>query len=260
MIAKAHRSFFIQSLLKTCGMVPLKTAAIVLLSGGLVVLNLVGGGCSASHQVTEQAPGAQSLPAKTGPGDLTHNTALGRGGEEETREFATVSHPETGGVQMKLESTAFANQGPIPRDYTEDGKDISPPLKWSDPPEGTKEFALICDDPDAPSPRRPAPEPWVHWVIYGIPAEVRELPAGIPAKERLDVPKGAVQGKNSWGTIGYRGPAPPRGSGRHRYVFTLYALDKPLELAPGATKAQLLKAMEGHVLATAQWIGTYERP
>ncbi len=161
---------------------------------------------------------------------------------------------------MKLESPAFAHQGAIPKDYTEDGKDISPPLRWSEPPPGTQEFALICDDPDAPSPRRPAPEPWVHWVIYGIPGDVRELPAGIPRSERLEEPAGARQGKNSWGTIGYRGPAPPRGSGRHRYVFSLYALDRPLNLGPGATKAELLRAMEGHVLASAQWIGTYERP
>lgn len=170
---------------------------------------------------------------------------------------ATSSEDKTA---MKLESPAFAHQSPIPKDHTEDGKDISPPLQWSDPPEGTKEFALICDDPDAPSPRRPAPQPWVHWVIYGIPADVRELPAGVPPKEKLDSPAGARQGKNSWGSIGYRGPAPPRGSGKHRYVFTLYALDQPVTLGPGATKAELLKAIEGHVLATAQWIGTYERP
>jgi Raf kinase inhibitor-like YbhB/YbcL family protein len=226
----------------------------------LLVLALFCGGCSMSHQVSEEVRAPRGLSGETAAGELQDSTTKRGISEEVTPEAPDVFQPEKGGPQMKLESTAFRNQSPIPRDHTEDGRDVSPPLKWSDPPAGTKEFAIICDDPDAPSPRRPAPEPWVHWVIYGIPADVRELPAGIPAKEKLDTPRGAVQGKNSWGTVGYRGPAPPRGSGRHRYVFTLYALDTSLGLAPGATKAQLLKAMEGHVLATAQWIGTYERP
>lgn len=226
----------------------------------LWVLGLVTPGCfGSSPPVQERASGGPgSLPAELGssPGELAvgREDSAGRDGGE-----SAISSTE-GKPKMKLESPAFAHMSPIPKDHTEDGKDISPELRWSDPPAGTREFALICDDPDAPSPRRPAPQPWVHWVIYGIPADVRELPAGIPRQEKLEKPAGARQGKNSWGTIGYRGPAPPRGSGRHRYVFTLYALDQAVALGPGATKTELLKAMEGHILATAEWIGTYERP
>jgi len=160
---------------------------------------------------------------------------------------------------LKLTSSAFGPGEPIPRKYTGDGENVSPPLAWTGLPEGTKELALICDDPDAPSPRRPAPKPWVHWVLYKIPPTVTELPEGIPPKAQLDNPPGALQGKNSWPTVGYRGPEPPRGSGRHRYVFKLYALDEPLSLPPEANKQALLAAMKGHILAEAQLIGTYER-
>ncbi|MCS7238887.1 MAG: YbhB/YbcL family Raf kinase inhibitor-like protein [Thermoguttaceae bacterium] len=225
--------------------------ALFLLASSLLIW--AGGGCSP----TSPAIGEKGPP----PGLAISPAAATSSGQtlSETGQTASLQSSEDKPT-MKLESPAFAHQSPIPKDHTEDGKDISPPLRWSNPPEATREFALICDDPDAPSPRRPAPQPWVHWVIYGIPANVRELPAGIPQKEKLDSPAGARQGKNSWGTIGYRGPAPPRGSGTHRYVFTLYALDQPVNLGPGATKAELLKAMDGHILATAQWIGTYERP
>jgi hypothetical protein len=124
-------------------------------------------------------------------------------------------------------------------------------------PAGARELALICDDPDAPTP-----QPWVHWVIYGIAADVRALPEGIPKDPQLTKPIGARQGKNSWdsgATIGYRGPMPPPGHGTHHYHFKLYALDKRLELASSATKEQLLAAMKGHVLGEAELIGTYER-
>lgn len=166
-----------------------------------------------------------------------------------------------GSGKMKLTSTAFAHGSKIPMEYTADGQDRSPPLSWSGAPEGTKSFALICEDPDAPSPRRPAPNPWVHWVIYNIPANRTELPAGLPRD--LDLPSvgGARQGKNSWpsGNIGYRGPAPPPGSGPHRYFFRLYALDTTLQLPAGATKDQLLKALQGHIIDQAEWMGIYER-
>jgi Raf kinase inhibitor-like YbhB/YbcL family protein len=162
---------------------------------------------------------------------------------------------------MKLTSSAFADETKITAKYTTVGADVSPPLAWTGAPTGTKSLALICDDPDAPSPRKPGPEPWVHWVIFNIPGDATALPEGVERKPEPKQIAGARQGKNSWTSdnIGYRGPAPPPGSGPHRYFFRLYALDKQLELTPGASKAELLKAMAGHVLAEAQTFGTYER-
>jgi Raf kinase inhibitor-like YbhB/YbcL family protein len=134
-------------------------------------------------------------------------------------------------------------------------------LAWAEVPAATKSLALVCDDPDAPSPRKPAPDPWVHWVIFNIPADAARLPSGVKRKREPDEIPGARQGVNSWPSdnVGYRGPAPPPGSGKHRYFFKLYALDSVLELKAGATKQQLLAAMKGHVLAEGQLIGTYER-
>ncbi len=161
-------------------------------------------------------------------------------------------------MKLKLTSTAFRPSATIPRKFTGEGDDVSPPLAWEGMPAGTKEFALICDDPDAPSP-----EPWVHWVIYGIPADVHALPEGVKSSEpELKRPVVARQGKNSFGsgaTIGYRGPMPPPGHGVHHYHFKLYSLDTRLDLAPGSKKDQLLDAMKGHVLAEAELVGTYER-
>ena len=156
---------------------------------------------------------------------------------------------------MVLTSTAFAEGQPVPPRHTADGEDLSPPLTWSAVPEGTKELALICDDPDAPGGT------WVHWVIYGIPADAKGLPEGVARDERPPQPAGAVQGKNTWPdgeNIGYRGPAPPKG-GPHRYFFKLYALDVALPEGPGKTKEELLKAMSGHVIGQGQLMGTYER-
>jgi Raf kinase inhibitor-like YbhB/YbcL family protein len=161
-------------------------------------------------------------------------------------------------MKFQLTSSAFKNGQPIPRKFTGEGDDVSPPLNWDEPPDGTEELALICDDPDAPSA-----EPWVHWVIYGMPAGVRSLPEGIAAKQpELKNPVAARQGKNSWDsgvTVGYRGPMPPPSHGTHHYHFKLYALDHKLELGPSATKNQLSAAMKGHVLGEAELIGTYER-
>jgi Raf kinase inhibitor-like YbhB/YbcL family protein len=157
-------------------------------------------------------------------------------------------------AQMPLLSSAFAHDEAIPRKYTGDGEDKSPPLSWSVVPPGTKELALIVDDPDAPTPT-----PWVHWVLYRIPAEARNLPEGITPSLRVAQPAGLLQGKNSWGKAGYGGPAPPKGHGRHRYFFKLYALDSPVDLEPGATKEALLKAISGHVQAEGELIGTYQR-
>ncbi len=162
---------------------------------------------------------------------------------------------------MKLTSTAFENDSTIDAKYTVEGEDISPPLAWSGAPTDTVSFALICDDPDAPSRERPAAKPWVHWILFNIPTDVLELPAGIPRQGELSQVVGARQGVNSWpsGNIGYRGPAPPQGSGPHRYFFRLYALDTKLKLDAGATKEQLLAAISGHVLAEGELMGTYER-
>jgi len=150
---------------------------------------------------------------------------------------------------MNLTSSAFAQGAMIPKEYTCDGRDISPPLSWSEPPEKTQSFALIMDDPDAPMGT------WVHWVIYNIPATVHTLREGVPPN--ADLPDGSRQGRNSWRRIGYGGPCPP--SGTHRYFFKLYALDTMLGLAAGATKEELLKAMEGNILAQAELMGKYSR-
>ncbi|HEY9730179.1 MAG TPA: YbhB/YbcL family Raf kinase inhibitor-like protein [Chroococcales cyanobacterium] len=150
---------------------------------------------------------------------------------------------------MKLESTAFTANGMIPFLYTCDGQDISPLLSWDSPPTGTQSLALIVDDPDAPG------QTFVHWVVYDIPPEIRQLPQSVPSEPTLS--GGGTQGKNDFGKLGYGGPCPP--SGIHRYFFKLYALDRELELKSGATKAQLEAAMSGHILATAELIGRYAR-
>ncbi|GJQ21403.1 MAG: hypothetical protein HBSIN02_17580 [Bacteroidia bacterium] len=150
---------------------------------------------------------------------------------------------------MKLTSKAFQNGGKIPTVYTCDGKHVSPPLAWTDPPRDVKTYVLLCDDPDAP--RRV----WVHWVVFNIPASETELSEN-QLKTRI-LPNGASQGVNTSRELGYEGPCPP--SGTHRYYFRLYALDAELPLQPGCTKEDVLKAMEGHVLEEAQLMGTYAR-
>lgn len=157
-------------------------------------------------------------------------------------------------MTLKLTSDAFVQDEKVPLRYTGDGEDVSPPLKWTGVPEHTRAFALICDDPDAPTP-----EPWVHWVIYGLDEKVDELPEAITPGKSIDTPIKALQGRNTWGNAAYGGPAPPRGHGVHHYNFTLYALSEPLDLAGGATLADLHKAMKGHILVTATLTGTYER-
>lgn len=152
-------------------------------------------------------------------------------------------------MRIQILSSAFEEGGMIPRQYTCDGQDISPDLSWSAVPEGTQSVALIMDDPDAPSGT------FVHWVLYGLPAERHELTQSMPHDKTLA--SGARQGINDFGKIGYGGPCPP--SGTHRYYFTLYALDTDLDLPPGASKAELLDAMEGHILAEGQIMGKYER-
>jgi len=157
-------------------------------------------------------------------------------------------------AKITLQSSAFQHNAPVPRKYTADGADKSPPLSWSDAPAETKELALIVDDPDAPTKT-----PWVHWVLYGIPADLKALPEGIAPSLRVSQPPGLLQGKNSWGKVGYGGPSPPKGHGTHRYFFKLYALDARLTLEPGGDKEALLKAMAGHILGEGELVGTYRR-
>jgi Raf kinase inhibitor-like YbhB/YbcL family protein len=143
----------------------------------------------------------------------------------------------------------------MPKKYTVDGENVSPPLKWSGFPKETKEFALIMDDPDARG--------FVHWVIYNIPAEVTELPENLPSgkgNETLTKPVTAMQGKNFFREyIGYKGPAAGKGGGVHRYHFRIFALDKKLDLKPGATKKELEEAMNGHIIAKGVLVGNNER-
>ena len=152
-------------------------------------------------------------------------------------------------MEIKVSSPAFANNEMIPAKYTCDGINISPAIQWDTVPEQTKTIALISDDPDAPVGT------FVHWVIYNLPGETRELTENIAPEETL--PNLAKQGTTDFGKIGYGGPCPP--SGTHRYYFKIYALDTHLDLPAGAAKKQLLKAMEGHVLAQGQLIGKYKR-
>jgi Raf kinase inhibitor-like YbhB/YbcL family protein len=153
-------------------------------------------------------------------------------------------------LDLDVESPVFSPGFPIPRDYTADGTNTSPPLRWSDPPEGTASFALICDDPDAPRGT------FTHWVLFNLPRDLRELPPGIPPNP--DLSSGARQGTNDFGHIGYGGPAPPPGP-PHRYFFKLYALDVRLGAPAGATRDQVLQAMRNHQLAEGRLFGVYGR-
>ena len=155
-------------------------------------------------------------------------------------------------MTMNVTSSAFQQGGAIPPQYTCEGKDFSPPLAWSGAPAGAKTFALIVDDPDAPDPAKPQ-RVYVHWVVYNIPASINSLPESASKKA---MPKGAVQGKNDWGKAEYGGPCPP--IGRHRYFFKLYALDTELNLS-GATKADVERAIKGHVLDSGELMGTYQK-
>jgi Raf kinase inhibitor-like YbhB/YbcL family protein len=158
-----------------------------------------------------------------------------------------------GGAAMKLTSTAFSDYEAIPALYTCEGRNVSPPLQWSEAPISTKSLALIIDDPDAPDPRAPRTT-WVHLLLYNIPPTVASLPEGIASDS---VPTGSLFGVNDFRRADYGGPCPP--AGRHRYFHKLYALDAVLPRLSRPTKAQLENAMQGHILAQATLVGTYEK-
>lgn len=157
---------------------------------------------------------------------------------------------ESSHLTINLTSDAFLVNGNIPSRYTCDGEGISPPLSWGDVPEGTQSFCLVLEDPDAPAGT------YIHWVLYNIPGEWRNLPAGIPPERKLT--GGGLQGTNSAQSIGYIGPCPPPGS-THRYILNLWALDDYVNVSGTVDAATLRKAMEGHVLGTGQLIGTYKK-
>ena len=158
-------------------------------------------------------------------------------------------------MSLTVTSPSFAESHEIPEGHTEDGDDLSPALSWSAPPPGTESLVLILDDPDAP-----VEDPWVHWIVANVPASSRGLPAGFH-EDKLppDTPEGLVQGKNTWGTVGYRGPAPPSGHGVHHYHFKLYAIDTVLSVPSGIDKHTLLEMLSGHVVARGELVGTYHR-
>ena len=149
-------------------------------------------------------------------------------------------------MSLTLTSLSFEAGGPIPAQHTADGKNLSPQLTWSDVPDGTRQLALTCVDPDAPTTK-----PWVHWILYKIPATLKALAEGGRGV--------GTAGLNDFGDSRYGGPSPPKGSGVHHYHFKLYALSTPVALEKDATKEQLLASMEGHVLEQAELVGTYER-
>jgi hypothetical protein len=168
-------------------------------------------------------------------------------------DYRQTTQKETKGEAAKMadltvKSDNFEQGKAIPKKYTCDGEDLSPQLSWSEPPEGTRELAMIVDDPDAPMGA------WVHWVVWGIPPDSTNLPEGVPKIDSTTI--GLKQGKNGFGKIGYGGPCPPHGSD-HRYFFRLYAVDTRLDLKPKAAKWDVLNAIEGHVIAKGELMGKY---
>lgn len=161
-----------------------------------------------------------------------------------------AAQQEESAKRFGLTATEFQDNGMIPKKFSCDGADVSPALKWTEPPAGTASFALIMDDPDAPGGT------WVHWVLYDFPARARGLPEGVPPDAELS--GGGRHGESSFGKLGYGGPCPPHGPA-HRYFFKLYALHAKTGLQPGATKADLEKAMKGLILAKAELVGHYHR-
>lgn len=157
-------------------------------------------------------------------------------------------------ARLTVQSPAFQKGGVIPEQYSSYGQDVSPPLRWSEPPYGTQSIVVLLEDPDAENPK-----PYVHWVLYDLPPGTRELREGLPRLGRLKDPSGALQGLNSRGSLGYFGPRPPAGVPPHRYHFQVFALDTPLGFNPGVNRQAVLNAMGGHVLAKGELVGTFQR-
>jgi len=173
-------------------------------------------------------------------------------GDGENDEATTGKETE---MTFELKSPSFVHNQRMPKKhaYTGEGENLSPALEWTDPPEGTKSYALICNDPDAPAGT------WTHWVLWNLPTDKRALPEGVPTYESLPDLGDAQHGNNDFSKLGYGGPMPPSGHGDHHYNFTLYALDTMLELEAGSDRGALLAAMEGHILGKAKLTGTYSR-
>lgn len=150
---------------------------------------------------------------------------------------------------FRLTSPAFAHDEELPLRYTADGEDVSPPLEWTDPPGGTREFVIVCDDPDAEV------GVFTHWIVYGIAPDVRSLPEGLPRDAVVNEPVELLQGLNEFDEAGYSGPGAAEERGPHRYFFRIYALDMELDLPPGVTRAELRRAAKEHVLAQAELVG-----
>lgn len=159
----------------------------------------------------------------------------------------------TAPATISVESPAFEANGAIPRKYSAEGENVSPPLSWSGLPSQTRELLLICEDPDAPKTK-----PFIHWLLYGLSPERTELPEGIPTMDPLASMPDARQGQNSTGQVGYSGPMPPVGHGLHHYHFQLFALDEPVRFNYSPKREDVIAAMAGHVLATGDLVGTYE--
>jgi Raf kinase inhibitor-like YbhB/YbcL family protein len=195
--------------------------------------------------------GAEPLPVEPTPisVETVQEEATPTTAPSETPSSEPEPMVEKTGSTMKIESNAFEQGDPIPAEFTCEGDDLSPALSWSDAPEKTVKYVLIMDDPDAPVGT------WDHWLLYNIPGETSELAPAISAEAEL--PDGSRHGNNSWDRLGYGGPCPP--SGTHRYFFKLYAIDTVLDLEPGATKDELLAAIEGRILAEAELMGTFSR-
>jgi Raf kinase inhibitor-like YbhB/YbcL family protein len=173
----------------------------------------------------------------------------------DTQFFATAEASSSGRgrgdpMSLTISSPGFSSGGDIAKKFTCDGADVSPPLSWTEPPAGTKSFALLTDDPDAPVGN------WNHWTLWNLPASARSLPEAVSKDARL--PDGTEQGRNDFRKTGYNGPCPPPGK-PHRYYFKLFALDTNLNLKPSASKKELEAAMKGHILAHAEWMGRYGR-
>lgn len=194
---------------------------------------------------------ACAVPGRDVPAPAEPTTALPALEPTVSAETETPPTSTEEPMPFELTSTAFANGEAIPEKYSCKGEDISPPLAWGDPPDGTKSFVLIMDDPDAPVGT------WDHWILFNIPVDMRELPEDLPTTGKNQDPEAVFVGSNSWGKSAYGGPCPP--SGTHRYFFKLAALDTTISLLPGASKQQVLDAMQGHILADAELMGTFSR-